>query len=91
METIELFAGGGGLALGLHEAGFDPVAVIERDADSCHTIAENWHRAMGHELKLFNRDVRSVNFEQWQDHVELVSGGPPMPAVFYRGQARGLS
>ena len=50
MDTIELFAGGGGLALGLHEAGFSPVAVVERDTDSCRTLRENWLRGMGTNL-----------------------------------------
>jgi DNA (cytosine-5)-methyltransferase 1 len=77
MNSIELFAGGGGLALGLHDAGFEPVAVVERDQDSCNTLAENWHRAMGHELHLFNKDVRHVDFAEWEERVELVSGGPP--------------
>ena len=77
MDTIELFAGGGGLALGLHQAGFEPLAVVERDKNSCDTLAENWHQAMGHRLQLFNEDVRNVQFQEWQGRVELVSGGPP--------------
>ena len=31
MKSIELFAGAGGLGMGLHRAGFHPVTVIERD------------------------------------------------------------
>jgi DNA (cytosine-5)-methyltransferase 1 len=77
MDTIELFAGGGGLALGLHDAGFNPVAVVERDTDSCNTLRENWHRAMGSDLRLFDKDIRHVALAQWQDRVELVSGGRP--------------
>jgi len=64
MDTIELFAGGGGLALGLHEAGFNPVAVVERDADSCNTLRENWHRTMGSKLRLFQEDIRGVDVTQ---------------------------
>ncbi|MGO9245728.1 MAG: DNA cytosine methyltransferase, partial [Verrucomicrobiia bacterium] len=89
MDTIELFAGGGGLALGLHEAGFSPVAVVERDADSCQTLRENWLLGMGITLDLFNKDVRQVNFKQWQDHVELVSGGPPCQPFSIGGKHAG--
>jgi DNA (cytosine-5)-methyltransferase 1 len=87
METIELFAGGGGLALGLHDAGFSPVAVVERDADSCQTLRENWHRAMGKDLRLFDTDIRRVDFSEWRDRVELVSGGPPCQPFSIGGRA----
>ncbi len=89
METIELFAGGGGLALGLHDAGFSPVAVVERDADSCRTLRENWRRAMGKDPRLFDKDIRLVNFSEWQDRVELVSGGPPCQPFSIGGKHRG--
>ena len=89
MDTIELFAGGGGLALGLHDAGFNPVAVVERDADSCHTLRENWHRAMGSDLRLFDKDIRHVDLAQWQDRVELVSGGPPCQPFSIGGKHQG--
>jgi DNA (cytosine-5)-methyltransferase 1 len=89
METIELFAGGGGLALGLHQAGFEPVAVVERDNDSCNTLAENWHRGMGRDLRLFNKDIRHVEFQEWQDRIELVSGGPPCQPFSIGGKHQG--
>ncbi len=90
MDSIELFAGGGGLALGLHQAGFDPLAVIERDPDSCDTLSENWHRAMGRKLLVFNNDVRNVLFSQWQDKVELISGGPPCQPFSIGGKHQGF-
>ncbi len=89
MDTIELFAGGGGLALGLHEAGFNPVAVVERDPDSCETLRENWHHGMGSDLHLFPRDVRYVDLTRWQDRVELVSGGPPCQPFSIGGKHQG--
>lgn len=89
MKTIELFAGGGGLALGLHDAGFKPVAVVERDADSCATLRENWLRAMESGLQLFDQDVRHVDFSEWEDRVDLVSGGPPCQPFSIGGKHQG--
>lgn len=90
MDNIELFAGGGGLALGLHEAGFSPVAVVERDCDSCQTLRENWQGAMGADFQLFDADVRTVSFHKWQDKVELVSGGPPCQPFSIGGKHQGF-
>ncbi|HZV33195.1 MAG TPA: DNA cytosine methyltransferase [Verrucomicrobiae bacterium] len=90
MDTIELFAGGGGLALGLHMAGFNPVAVVERDGDSCQTLRENWKKAMGSRFELFDRDVRTLDFSAWQDKVVLVSGGPPCQPFSIGGKHKGF-
>ncbi len=89
MKAIELFAGGGGLALGLHEAGFEPVVVVERDPDSCETLRENWLHAMGRDLRLFDLDIRKVEFRSWEGKVELVSGGPPCQPFSIAGKHLG--
>jgi DNA (cytosine-5)-methyltransferase 1 len=79
MKSIELFAGAGGLGMGLHEAGFLPVEVVEWDRYCCDTIRQNqssgatdvraWPAPIG--------DIREVDFTRFQDSIDLVSGGPP--------------
>lgn len=79
MKSIELFAGAGGLGIGLHKAGFKPTSVIERDIYCCDTIRQNqnlkvkavagWH--------VERRDVRKFDFKEFEGIVDLVSGGPP--------------
>ena len=39
--TIELFAGAGGLALGLEKAGFDTLGLIEFNKDVCDSLQLN--------------------------------------------------
>ena len=39
--TIELFAGAGGLALGIEKAGFKTLALNEFDSDACATLKKN--------------------------------------------------
>lgn len=79
MKSIELFAGAGGLGIGLHKAGFHPVSVIERDAYCCDTIRENKLRGVNAltSWKVFQTDVRDVDFRKYHGKVKLVSGGPP--------------
>ena len=79
MKSVELFAGAGGLGIGLHEAGFHPVRVIEWNPYCCDTLREN--KARGIEAvkgwEVTEGDVRDINFREYAGKVALVSGGPP--------------
>lgn len=79
MKSIELFAGAGGLGMGLHRAGFHPELVVERDAYCCDTIRENQGRAgsLVNDWVLEQGDVRKVDFREHEGKVDLISGGPP--------------
>lgn len=79
MKSIELFAGAGGLGIGLHRAGFHPLKVVERDAYCCDTIRENQGRvgSVVTDWVLEQGDVRRVDFSEYEGKVDLISGGPP--------------
>lgn len=79
MKSVELFAGAGGLGIGLHEAGFKPVNVIERDLYCCDTIRQNQSLKVKSvkDWNVLRCDVRTIDFKQYQGKVNLVSGGPP--------------
>jgi len=78
MRSVELFAGGGGLGLGLSLAGFEPALVIEWDRWACDTMREN--QKLGYPLvkdwRLIKGDVRDFDYSKMED-IDLVSGGPP--------------
>lgn len=79
MKTLELFAGAGGLGIGLYHAGFHPVRVVEWDHYCCDTIRENKQRRIAavKDWPLTEGDVRDVSFSEYRGSVQLVSGGPP--------------
>jgi DNA (cytosine-5)-methyltransferase 1 len=90
MKSVELFAGAGGLGIGLHLAGFHPVKVIERDRHCCDTIRENQARGIESVKgwKLFEGDVRKIDFREFCGRIKLVSGGPPCQPFSLGGQHR---
>jgi DNA (cytosine-5)-methyltransferase 1 len=71
VRSIELFSGAGGLALGIERAGFESVALFERDPDACRAL-----RANRPEWNVVEGDVREVDFARFRP-VDLVAGGPP--------------
>lgn len=80
MLAIELFAGAGGLGMGLSAAGFRPIKVVERDRWCCDTIREN--RQMGVAPvsdwpEPEEADVRDLDYRHLEGAITLVSGGPP--------------
>ena len=70
MRSIELFAGAGGLGLGVANAGFEHACVVEWDRWACDTLAENKPWPVRH------GDVRAMDYAELGG-VDLVSGGPP--------------
>lgn len=82
---IELFAGAGGLALGLEQAGFEGLAYVEMNGDACETLRRNrpgWNVIEG--------DVHEIDFQQYDGRVDLVSGGFPCQAFSMAGKRLGF-
>lgn len=92
MRSVELFAGAGGLAIGMSNAGFKHAAVLEWDHDACETFRENQRHHMRSVEKwpLHEGDVRKFDYGNLGD-VMVVSGGPPCQPFSLGGKHRGYS
>ncbi|MGA9379461.1 MAG: DNA cytosine methyltransferase [Phormidium sp.] len=81
--VIELFAGAGGLALGLEKAGLDAKALIEINKDAVATLRQNrpnWN--------VIHSDISQVSFQGMS--ADVVTGGFPCQAFSYAGKGLGL-
>jgi len=84
-SLVELFAGAGGLAIGMSEAGFQSVLLNEVDCHACQTLRLNrpdWNVIEG--------DVSKVDFSQYHNKVDIVSGGFPCQSFSYAGKKLGF-
>lgn len=84
--SVELFAGAGGLALGMEMAGFKHVLLNEFDRQACNTLRTNrpkWNVIEG--------DIHDVDFTKYRDKVDLLTGGFPCQAFSYAGKGGGFS
>lgn len=79
INSIELFSGTGGLALGLQLSGFKHEALYEWDKDSCDNLRHNIQNGYpaAKDWKVFQDDVRAVHFDGYADSIQLVAGGLP--------------
>ena len=84
--AVELFAGAGGLALGMHKAGFDHVLLNEKDAAACQTL-----RCNQPEWNVLEGDVHQVDFSPLAGKIDFLSGGFPCQAFSYAGKKMGLN
>ncbi len=84
--SIELFAGAGGLALGMEKAGFKHVMLSEIDHDACDTLRYNRP-----EWNVVENDIRGVSFEKYRGEVDFLSGGFPCQAFSYAGKQGGFN
>ncbi len=79
MKSVELFAGAGGLAMGVSLAGFESLAVVEWDKWACDTIRENQKRGfpLVADWPLWEGDVRKFDWSTIPEGIDLLAGGPP--------------
>ena len=84
-KVLELFAGAGGLAIGLEQSGIKCAALNEIDKWACNTLRENrpnWNVLEG--------DIKDFEFTKYENQVEIVTGGFPCQAFSYAGKKLGL-
>ena len=86
-STIELFAGAGGLALGVEKAGFHTLGLVEVDKDASDTLRRNRP-----EWRVINDDIANISCLDLEEYfgvkvgeLDLLSGGAPCQAFSYAG------
>jgi len=84
--SVELFAGAGGLAIGMHLAGFRHVLLNEIDPMACQTLRKNHP-----EWNVLEGDIHQVDFTPLRGKVDFLSGGFPCQAFSYAGKKGGLN
>ncbi|MHA1574754.1 MAG: DNA (cytosine-5-)-methyltransferase [Alphaproteobacteria bacterium] len=81
--VIELFAGAGGTAIGMENAGIEHILLNEYDKHACETLRTNrpdWN--------IIEDDIRNLKFEEGQ--TDIVQGGFPCQTFSYAGKKMGL-
>lgn len=91
-KCIELFAGAGGLALGLEKAGFEEIGLVEIDKTACDTLRlnrPNWNVIEEDIVKFSQKDLLK-EFKLKKGELDLLSGGYPCQSFSYAGKKLGL-
>lgn len=92
-KVLELFAGAGGLGLGLEYAGFESIGNVEIDKHACNTLIKNrpnWN--------VIEKDIAVITENGIENYIDapevgeldLLSGGYPCQAFSYAGKKGGL-
>jgi DNA (cytosine-5)-methyltransferase 1 len=92
LESIELFAGAGGLALGFSKHNVDHMAVVEWNRYACDTLRNNKRQGVApvvHWPEVTEGDVRQFNYQAFEG-LDLVTGGPPCQPFSMGGKHGGF-
>lgn len=84
-NLVELFAGGGGMAIGMEKAGLKSIFLNELDKHACHTLRSNKP-----EWRVEEGDISKVDFSKISEKVDVLTGGFPCQAFSYAGKSLGF-
>ncbi|WP_329464985.1 DNA cytosine methyltransferase [Streptomyces sp. NBC_01431] len=92
-SSVEICAGAGGQAVGLHQAGFKHVALIEIDKDACQTLRANTsEEAEWAGCRVIQADLRAFDSKELglqPGELDLLAGGVPCPPFSSAGKQLG--
>lgn len=91
-KSLELFAGAGGLALGLEKAGFKHIALVEYDKHASETLRMNrpkW-KVVEQDISQITKSNLNELFDLKSGDLDLISGGFPCQSFSYAGKGGGL-
>lgn len=91
-KSIELFAGAGGLALGLEQAGFEHIGLVEFDRSAADTLIHNrptWN-VLCEDVEIVAARDLETEFGIKKGELDLLSGGAPCQSFSYAGKRLGL-
>lgn len=92
MKSIELFAGAGGLALGIEQAGFHHIGLLEINKSAAATLKKNrpeWNVICDDIENISKLDLEEY-FHIRAGDLDLLSGGAPCQSFSYAGKRLGL-
>lgn len=84
LKSLEICAGGGGQAIGLEQAGFEHIGLVEIEPLACETLKKNrpdWNVIQG--------DLRKFKATRYKGKVDLLAGGVPCPPFSIAGKQLG--
>lgn len=83
-KSLEICAGAGGQALGLEQAGFEHVALVEYEHEYCECLRQNRP-----EWNVICQDVHHFDGKPYRGKIDLLSGGVPCPPFSVAGKQLG--
>jgi DNA (cytosine-5)-methyltransferase 1 len=90
LTALEFFAGSGGLSLGVHNAGFTHLALIERDRNAAETLRQNSQSILGMSPDLVKEeDAAEVDLTPYIGITDLLTAGPPCQPFSTAGKSKG--